>query len=213
MREMLQLKLALASSATKPLALPSCSAGIAIIAFQFSRAILAADRIGSFGGIVMNNESHHRLTPVAIFAVFVLTIPGLVLGQIAAFLYGWFLSGMFDGNLINWISGGWFKIVVMAIIPNALSGVIGGLVGVRLAYVIKPLREANYEIVAYAISTIVVALSAIGIFIVFHRDGISIGIVENIANGAGIVVGLFVGQQSIKEDQRSPPRAVPTTAK
>lgn len=157
----------------------------------------------SLGGEVVNLGNPHKLTPLAIFSVFVLAIPGLVVGQIVSFLYGLFLGGMFDGNLVDWATGGWFKIVFMAVIPNALSGMIGGIIGVRLTYLIKPLKQANYEIVAYAIATIVIALSALGIFVSLHRDGISIGIVENISNCIGIVIGLFVGSQSVRDAQRS----------
>ncbi len=151
----------------------------------------------------MNQNSPHKLTPLAIFTVFVLVIPGLVVGQIVSFLYGLFLGGMFEGNLVDWATGGWFKIVFMAVIPNALSGVIGGIIGVRLTYLIRPLKQANYEIVAYAIATIVIALSALGIVMSLHRDGIGIGIVENISNSMGIVAGLFVGYQSVRDEQRS----------
>jgi len=157
----------------------------------------------SLGEMFVNQDSLHKLTPAAICVVFVLTIPGLVMGQIVSFLYGLFLGGMFDGNLVDWATGGWFKIVTMAVIPNALSGIVGGIIGVRLTYLIRPLKQANYEIVAYAISTIVIALSALGIFMSLHRDGIGIGIVENISNCVGIVVGLFIGYQSVRDEQRS----------
>lgn len=151
----------------------------------------------------MNSGSQHRLTPAAIFIVFVLIIPGLVLGQLVSFVYGWFLSGMFDGNPIDWAAGGWFKIIVMAIIPNAIAGFIGGLVGLRLTYLIKPLRQANYEIVAYAMSTIVLVFTALALFMIFRREGFDVTIVETIANTVGVIAGLFGGQKSVEEDQRS----------
>ncbi len=113
-----------------------------------------------------------------------------------------FLAGCLPGSC-RLGYGGWFKIVTMAVIPNALSGIVGGIIGVRLTYLIRPLKQANYEIVAYAISTIVIALSALGIFMSLHRDGIGIGIVENISNCVGIVVGLFIGYQSVRDEQRS----------
>jgi hypothetical protein len=91
----------------------------------------------------------------------------------------------------------------MAIIPNAIAGGIGGFVGVRLTFLVKPLKQADYEIVAYAMSAIVVLISALGIFVAFRQDGMSIGIVENISNGVGIIFGLFMAQQAVRDDQRS----------
>ena len=146
-------------------------------------------------------QQAHKLTPLAILAVFVLTIPGCVIGQIVSFLYVHFLMGYLEGNLFDWISGGWFKILMMAIIPNALSGAIGGFFGLRITFAIKPLRQANYEIAAYAISAIVVVLGALGILMIFTRDGISVRLIESLSNGVGIVAGLFSAHQSVQEDQ------------
>lgn len=145
----------------------------------------------------------HRLTPLAILVVFVLTIPGLVLGQIGSLLYGFFVGGMFDGNPLDWITGGWFKTIVMAILPNGLAGAIAGYFAIRVTFAIKPLKQANYEITAYAMSAIVVAFTVLAVVFVLQRDGMSVRVVETISNTVGLIVGLFATQQSVRDDQRA----------
>jgi hypothetical protein len=151
----------------------------------------------------MNQETPHRLTPLAILIVFVLTIPGLVIGQIVSFVYGWSMGGMLDGNLFDWISGGWFNTIFMAIVPNALAGSIGGYFGIRVTFAIKPLKQANYEIAAYAMSAIFVVLAALATLLVLTQEGMNSKVIETISNAIGLIIGLFSAQQSVRDDQRA----------
>lgn len=150
-----------------------------------------------------NQETAHKLTLLAILVVFVLTIPGLIIGQIVAMVYGWFIGGYIGGNPFNWISGGWFNTIIMAIIPNALAGGIGGFFALRVTFAIKPLKRANFESVAYAMSAVAVVLVGLGIMMVLNRDGMNIGVIESLANTVGLIIGLFAAQQSIRDDQRA----------
>jgi hypothetical protein len=149
------------------------------------------------------DQSTHRLTPLAILVTFILTIPGLVIGQIVSLLYDFFLGGMFDGNLFNWISGGWFKTITMAIIPNALSGAIAGFFAIRVTFAIKPLKQANYEITAYAVSAIIVAFTALAVLFILRQDGMNVRVIETLANTVGLIVSLFAAQQSVRDDQKA----------
>lgn len=150
----------------------------------------------------MSQEAPHKLTPLTILVVFVLTIPGLVIGQLISLVYGWFIGSMAGDSLFNWISAGWFHTIVMAIIPNALSGAIAGYFGIRVTFTIKYLKQANYEIAAYAMSAIIVALTVFLVFVALKEDGMSIRVVELVSNTAGLVGGLFGGYQSVAQDQR-----------
>jgi len=109
---------------------------------------------------------------------------------------------MFDGNLFDWISGGWFKTIVMAIIPNALAGGIAGYFAIRVTFAIKPLKQANYEITAYAMSAIVVAFTALAILFVLQREGMNVRVIETLANTVGLIAGVFGAEQSVRDDQR-----------
>jgi hypothetical protein len=162
-----------------------------------------ADWVMLHAGEITMTEQTHRLTPLAILSVFILTIPGCVIGQIVAFLYGHFLGGYLDGNLFDWITGGWFQIITMAILPNAISGGVGGYFGLRVTFAIKPLKQANYEIAAYAMSAVVVLISVFGLYVLFVGEGMSVKVLENVANAAGIIVGLFVGYSEVAKVQES----------
>jgi hypothetical protein len=141
-----------------------------------------------------------KLTPLGILLAIVLTIPGLLIGGVIAFLYRMFLEPMFGGNLFNWISGGWFETLSMAIIPNAIHGIVGGGLAVWASF--KILKRANYEIVAYSVSAIVVAFTAIAFFTGLAQKGMNVGLIELVSNTGGVVLGLFLGREHIKSDQQ-----------
>jgi hypothetical protein len=110
---------------------------------------------------------------------------------------------MFDGNLFDWISGGWFKTITMAIIPNALAGAIAGYFAVRVTFAIKPLKQANYEIIAYAVSAIVVVFTVLAVLFILQRDGMNVRVIETLSNTVGLIGSLFAAQQSVQSDQRA----------
>lgn len=142
----------------------------------------------------------YKLTPLGILATIVLTIPGLLVGGIVAFVYRMLLGPAFYGNLINWISGGWFETLTMAIFPNVIHGVVGGGLAVWVSF--KILKRVNYEVVAYSVSTIIIAFAAIALLIGILDEGLNVRLIELVANTVGIVFGLFAGREYIKEAQR-----------
>jgi hypothetical protein len=141
----------------------------------------------------------YKLTPLAIVSAFVLTIPGLIVGGVAAFLYRSFLLPLFDGNLINWITAGWFETLTMAILPNAIHGAIAGALAIWVSF--KIISRANYEIVAYSVSAIVVAFAALGFVAGIVQRGLSLSLIELASNTIGIVIGLFIAWSAVKDDQ------------
>lgn len=150
----------------------------------------------------MEKEITHKLTPLAILVVFVLTIPGLFLGQILALLYGLLIGTYLQGNLIDWVTNGWMSTLLKAVVPNVISGLVGGMIGIVLAFKIKYLRQANYEIAAYAVSAIALTITVLSLFFLFHSEGMSVRMIESLSNVLGIVFGLFSQQSSIRQEQR-----------
>lgn len=96
---------------------------------------------------------------------------------------------MLEGNLLDWITAGWFKTLTLAIFPNLIHGAIAG--GIALYVSARIVKHANYEIVAYSVSTIVIVLSVLSFMIVFGNLGISMDHVEIAANAVGTIGALF----------------------
>src|SRR5262245_21281599 len=112
----------------------------------------------------------HRLTWLAIIVAILMTIPGLVLGGIAAWIYKAFMLPYLEGNLLNWITAGWFEKLTVAVFPNVVQGMAAGAFGIYITS--KILKFANYEIVAYSTATIVVALTLFGLSLAFAKSGL-----------------------------------------
>jgi hypothetical protein len=90
----------------------------------------------------------------------------------------------------------------MAYFPNFLGGMIAGLFGLGVTAAIKWFKQANYEIVAYSVSAIVVALEAMTLLFGYQREGLSLNMIETLANAFGVIAGLFMAQQQVKENQQ-----------
>jgi hypothetical protein len=142
----------------------------------------------------------YRLTPLAILITLVLIVPGLLLGAIAAYFYQATMGSLFEGNLINWISGGWFKTLFMSIFPQAIHGGVAGAFALWASA--KMLTKANYEIVAYSVSAIVIAFAVLAVVLEISGKGINLTLLELTSQVGGLAAGLFLVWESIKEDQR-----------
>ncbi len=79
---------------------------------------------------------------------------------------------------------------------------VAGFFGLRVTFAIKYLKQANYEIVAYALSTIVVTFAAIAVFGLNKNAGFDVRVVTLVSNTVEIVGGMFVAQESVRGDQR-----------
>jgi len=142
----------------------------------------------------------HRYTWAAIIVGFVIMIPAMFIGGIVSILWTYIVGGMMDGGVLDWISGGWSSKLFLSIFPNLLHGAIGG--GLGLYITAKIFRYANYEITAYALSSLVVIFAILGGLLNLAEQGLNLGIIELIANTIGVVVGLFFVQQSVHDEQK-----------
>ncbi|MBK1671005.1 hypothetical protein CKO28_23645 [Rhodovibrio sodomensis] len=139
----------------------------------------------------------HAQTAGAIPVAFVLCIVGLFVGELAKMLYLLFVGPMFEGGVLNWLSGGLFGEIALSWFPPLLQGMIGGTVGIYLTSQI--LKRANYLIVAYALAAVVGAFGLVGVAGLLQRNGVDLAQVAVVANTVGTVVGLFIGWRSIRE--------------
>jgi hypothetical protein len=136
---------------------------------------------------------------LSIAVVFLLLIPATFVGGIAKLIYlaavGHYLAS--DG-LINWISGGWFDRISLAVFPNLLHGAVAGALAIYVAS--RILRRVTFETAAYAVSSLVVLIALIGGLFGFAKDGFGLELVELVANTAGIIAGLFLTAQGVDQD-------------
>lgn len=140
----------------------------------------------------------YEKTWLAIIVAFIAAIPGLIVGALVAHVYR-SLMRVFEGGLLDWITSGWADKIFNSIFPNLVHGMIGGAIAIWLAS--KILKRANYEIVAYSVSTIICMLALFSIVLGGLKDGLGIATIEIISNSAGVVAGLFIGSQGARERQ------------
>ncbi len=138
----------------------------------------------------MEAATDTRFTPAAIALVLVLLIPGLLVGAIPAWLYRVMVIPEFEGGIFNWISSGWFYAVVSNILPNFLHGCVGGWFAGWACR--KLIHRANYEIVRYAASSVIVALAAFILLYALSSHGLTLMIVSSVLQVLGIIACLFV---------------------
>lgn len=144
-------------------------------------------------------EPGHKLTWLAVILTIVLQFPGLVIGFVIAFVYRYILEFFLAGSILDWISQGWFNKILLTYFPAFLSGGIGGGLAILVASLI--LKRANYEIVMYAVSSVVIAFTAVALVGNLAQFGVSLTILEIGANTFGIVVGLYAVATHIKEER------------
>ncbi len=148
----------------------------------------------------------YRKTWLAIIVTFIAVIPAMIIGKFVSVLYS-FLMSRFEGGLLGWITFGWADRIFNSIFPNLVHGFIGGWLAVWLSC--KLLKYANYEIVAYSVSTIICAFAFWGFLIGILQRGIGLDTIELISNTVGVIVGLFTMALSyappaqLKEPERS----------
>lgn len=138
----------------------------------------------------VTNPTHYKYTPWAILLTILLAVPGMILGALAKYLYISQMAGYFEGNLINWVSQGWFKTLFMSVFPHAVHFGIAGAFAIWICS--KILKSANYEIVAYAVSGIFIALTLAMTIIVTANEGLSLATIEQASETGGFVLGIFI---------------------
>jgi hypothetical protein len=138
---------------------------------------------------VMTEENQHKLTWLAVILTFILLIPSLFVGGVMTWVYFAFLGILEDGTFLGWLTNGFFDLLILSIIPNFAHGVIGGAIALWVST--KELKHANYEIVAYTVSGIVVAFAVLGLIGGYVQSGVGWSLVELASNTVGIVLGLF----------------------
>jgi hypothetical protein len=106
---------------------------------------------------------------------------------------------MMAGNLFDWLSNGWFNKLASTYFPALLSGMIAGAFGIYVTS--KILKRANYEIVMYADSAIVITLTVLSLTLSVARYGINLDAFAIGSNCLGIVLGIYGGYAQIKEDR------------
>ena len=134
-------------------------------------------------------EEASKWTWLAIIVAFLLLIPFLFVGGLAAYLYNALYGWIFEGGLFNWITAGWFEKIVKVVFPSIIQGGVAGFLALFVTS--KILKRANYEVVAYTISGIVIFLTLLTLLLGLARNGLNIGMIGVISNTIGIVVGLF----------------------
>jgi len=125
-------------------------------------------------------------------------MPGWVIGVVIAFVYQYILRSYLEWNPWDWLTNGWFSKIALTYFPALLCGLVAGMFGIFVTS--KILRRANYEIVAYAASGIIIAVTILGMLADLTRYGINLETLWMVAGTLGIIIGLFSGYAGIKEE-------------
>lgn len=150
---------------------------------------------------------NHTQTSAAIVLAIVLLVPALIVGYIVTYIYFNFVLSNLEDSIFDWITGGWFRKIMYAILPNVLHGAVGGGLSVWICG--KVLKKANFNVAAYAIAAILIAFLIFFLYLTF-KSGFEVsifntrydyGLVESISNTAGIIIGLFIAAAIVAEEQ------------
>ena len=136
----------------------------------------------------LSNESEagNRLTWAAALLAILILVPGLFVGQIAAFVYAFvlrFFIGYFP-DIVETIVVAWFG--------QLLAGAVAGALAVTAACHI--FKQANRTVVFYSLAIFVVVLTAFGLVAQFGMSqALSLNTVEIIASAVGAIsIAYFV---------------------
>ncbi len=141
-----------------------------------------------------------KYTWLAIPATLVATIPGLLVGGVAKFIYLAMIGPMIEGGVLNWISDGFFGRVITSIFPEAIHGAIGGAMGIFLAH--KFIKQADYNVVAYCVTSLVIMFSLIAIGFASSPLA-SLDTLSLVSNTAGLILGLFSVASTLSSPSQS----------
>jgi general stress protein CsbA len=143
----------------------------------------------------------YRLTWLAIILTFLFLVPGEVVGHIFAFLYRFVVSGLFfSGNTIfDMSTRGWFSRIGSEGVASGIQGLVAAL---SAAWVCdKITNSADFRIVAYSNTALVAAITAFGLFTSYAQAGLGMNNFVIVANTVGLVAGLFVAAEHLREKQ------------
>ncbi len=155
----------------------------------------------------------HRLTWLAIILTFLFLIPGEVVGHVFAFLYRFVVSGLFfSGNTIfDMSTRGWFSRIGSEGIASGIQGLVAAL---SAAWVCdKITNAADFRVVAYSDTALVVAITVFGLLTSYAESGLGMNNFVIVTNTIGLVAGLFVGAEHIREKQNERKRMLDLQAK
>jgi len=155
----------------------------------------------------------YRLTWLAIILTFLFLVPGEVVGHIFAFLYRFVVSGLFfSGNTIfDMSTNGWFSRIGS---EGVASGIQGRVAALSAAWVCdKITNSADFRIVAYSNTALVAAITIFGLLTSYARTGLGMNNFVIVANTVGLVAGLFVAAEHLREKQNERRRMLDFQAK
>jgi hypothetical protein len=145
-----------------------------------------------------------KYTWLAIPVTLLATVPGLVLGGVVKFLYLAFVGPMIEGGILNWLSDGFAEKLFTAIVPEGLHGAVAGYFGIVVVH--KFLKQADYNVVAYAVTSIAIVFSLIALG--FSASLLSLDTAGLIANTIGLAAGLFAATQSLPQNESAGAQSV-----
>jgi hypothetical protein len=143
----------------------------------------------------------YRLTWLAVILTFVFLIPGEVVGHILAYLYRLLVSGwVFGGDTVfDLFTHGWFSRVGLEGVSGGMQGLAAGLLAALLCD--KITKFADFRMVAYCNTALVGTFTVIGLLTSYAQTGLGTNNLVIVANTIGLVGGLFVAAEHIREKQ------------
>ena len=143
----------------------------------------------------------YKLTWAAILVCFLLTIIGLFVGGVAAWLYKLMLMWFLVDSIFTWIGLDIVNEIFLEWFPALLQGGVGGYLGIFVTS--KIFKYADYNVVAYSASALVIGSAVLSFVILVAQDRLfDLTTVAIIASTIGTVVAYFIGKTTIDTEQR-----------
>jgi hypothetical protein len=155
----------------------------------------------------------HRLTWLAIVLTFVFLAPGEFIGYVCAYLYKVLVAGWaFHGDTVfDAITYGWFSRLGLDGISSLAQGMIAGFLSA--VFCAKITKIADFRIVAYANAAAVIAFTALALVGNYPRMGTQFNGFGLVSNTLGLVFGLIIAAEHIREKRNDNPAPEKPAAK
>ncbi len=138
-----------------------------------------------------------KLTWLACIVTVALTLfPAQIAGALARYWYELLVLPDHEGGLLNWITADWYQTIAKLAFPDLFAGMVAG----GLSLCSKVFRRANYKIVTYVASGVAAVFVAMGLAAFLMTTKLNL---PPIANGLGVICGLYGGFRLLAEDSKS----------
>jgi hypothetical protein len=160
--------------------------------------------VGRPGGTAGVNAMAREFTWLAIILGFVMSLVGLVLGGVVKFVYLLLtFRYLSEGTIFDWFGLEIVSDIIFVSSGAIVHGVVAGMFSIITTS--KILKNSDYKVVAYVLSTIVILFTAFSYYGMYGRytpemiEYFALGVTEILSITVGIIAGYFVAYFAVQE--------------